>query len=339
MAAEPILASSIWLAEDHSLPSRPKDQRLATGLHKLDEALDGGLPYGCVNCISTENGCDSTQISHHALVSHLTSSATATATVIDSTLSFDLRKLHGRLKRTLQKGAGDADAAMDVLHRLKIMKVFDFVGLTEAVSEVREVLDTHARSMNSSQARAVAPRGTIGDSQDEEEEEMMDVLVPLQPDREKKSDPCLGLLLIDNIAQLATPLLKNNHVQGQALLTNFMRSLSHSTKAYDLCTLLINGTTSYAQSKEETPSIFTSCLSRPALGRTFGYGLDTHLLMHAVPKTGADARAVYGGKSGGRNDRPIGMANVLEVLQDRSGGCVGRWVAFTVNEDENVVEM
>ncbi|KAK4554897.1 hypothetical protein LTR86_008045 [Recurvomyces mirabilis] len=339
MAAEPILASSIWRAKDHSPPARPKDQRLATGLHKLDEALDGGLPYGGVNCISTENGCDSSQISHHALVSHLTSSATATATVIDSTLSFDLRKLHGRLKHTLQKGDGNADAAMDVLRRLNIMKVFDFVGLTEAVSEVREALDSHARSMNPSQVPAVAPRGTIGDSQDDEEEEMLDVLIPPQPDPEDQSEPYSNLLIIDNIAQLATPLLKNNHVQGQALLTNFMRSLSHTTKVHNLCTLLVNGTTSYAQSKEETPSIFASCLSRPALGRTFGYGLDMHLLVHAVPKTGADARAEYGGRSGGRNGLSVEFANVVEVLQDRSGSCVGRWAAFTVNENGDVVEM
>ncbi|KAK1059220.1 hypothetical protein LTR12_015055 [Friedmanniomyces endolithicus] len=319
--AEPILASTIWTihctvkVQTASNPSsRPK--RLPTGLSSLDVALEGGLDYGSISCISAEPNSGSADIMLAALVSHLLSDPDATATVIDITLAFDLRRLHGKLAHALQLRGRDVGKAMAVLERLKIMKVFDFVGLAESVVEVRESLECSNAYSPPHILRQAAPRGTVGDSEDEDE--MLDVptLPSPVPQRSSKSIPTPSLLIIDSISQVAAPLIKSNYVQGQALLTSFMRSLAHLSRTHRLCTLLLNGTTTNSQSKEDTPSIFLSCALRPALGKTFAYMLDMHLLVQAIPKTAADARRAYGGKHEGKAEQEAELVEVVEVLQD-----------------------
>lgn len=345
--ADPILASTIWTAHTATYGATTTDSsrwptKLTTGLRSLNEALNGGLDYGSISCISAEADSGVGELALALLVSHLLGSEDASATVIDTTLSFDLRKLHARLVHALQTHGQDAGLAMGVLGRLKIMKVFDFVGLTESMAEVADSLEGRASATAGgaeAETHLAAPRGTVGDSEDEEDE-MLDEPTP----PEQANVPCIateppagggdstptGLLLIDSISHVAAPLLKNNHAQAQALLTSFMRSLGYLTRAHDLCTILINGTVTYANSKEESPSIFISSTPRPALGKTFNYLLDLHLLVHQVPKTAVDAKAIYGGQ---RSNRDPEMGSVVEVLQDRSGGRIGRWAAFCGEED------
>ena len=160
---------------------------------------------------------------------------------------------------------------------------------------------------------------------------------PTPPRRATASDPpavpyepgaSQGFLLINSISQVTAPLLKNNHAQGQALLSTFMRSLSHLTKAHDLCTVLLNGVISSTNIRDETPSIFASCTLRPALGKTFTYMLDTHMLVHRVLRTAADARAAY--KSTGGASRNSDLTSVIEVLHDRHDRRLGRWAPFNI---------
>ncbi|KAK1064287.1 hypothetical protein LTR33_012091 [Friedmanniomyces endolithicus] len=340
---EPILASTLWTlhraVQDQTTSnpaSRPK--RLPTGLPSLDGALEGGLDHGSISCISAETNSGAGDIMLAALVSHLLGEPEAPATIIDTTLSFDLRRLHGKLVHALQIRGRDIEEAMTILERLKIMKVFDFVGLTESVVEVREGLECRSANSPSHILRQAAPRGTVGDSEDEDE--MLDIptLPSLVPQRSPKGIPTPSLLIIDSISQVAAPLIKSNYVQGQALLTSFMRSLAHLSRTHRLSTLLLNGTTTYSQSKEDTPSIFLSCALRPALGKTFAYMLDMHLLVHAIPKTAADARRVYGGKHEGKGEQEAELVEVIEVLQDRHGGRVGKWTAFTLDTSSNLAE-
>jgi hypothetical protein len=355
-AAEPILASTLWASYtcSHSAPGpSSKRRKLATGLAAIDTALDGGLDHGEVTCISSQPDAGATEFTLALLVKHLLSGSDSAATVINSTLSFDIRKLHGLLVHEFRsRSSGGEDAAMGVLDRLKIMKVFDFVGLTEAVSEVRETLEeTTLETTKSDKAglrpETPAPRGTVGDSEGEEEE-MLDDEAPsspppvqppqIQEDQQQTTLPSHGLLIIDSISHLAAPSLKNNHHQGQALLTSFMRSLTHLSKAHDLCTILLNGTVIYQQAKEEAPSIFSSCPLRPALGKTFGYLVDVHLLVHVVPRAVEDAKAVYGNRSR-KSDRDVEFGTVVEVLMDRYSGKEGRWCAFTWEADGRLKEV
>lgn len=226
-----------------------------------------------------------------------------------------------------------------MLDRLRIMKIFDFVGLTECVTEVREELEGLHRSVatRAPPKGQPAPRGTISDS---ESEEMLDTPSPppstALPDEPRKTD---GLLIIDGISQVTSPLIKSNHALGQALLDSFMRTLSHLTQTNNLCTVIRNSATVFSSqqsNREEPPSIFSSCTLQPALGKSFTYLLDLHLLAHLIPRTTADASVVNGGRdqAGPSNDRrDADGGSVIEVLQDRHGGRVGKWAAFAVETD------
>ncbi|RMY58809.1 hypothetical protein D0865_02409 [Hortaea werneckii] len=138
--------------------------------------------------------------------------------------------------------------------------------------------------------------------------------------------------LADTISKPFTPLLKNNHTHGQAMLASFMRSVRHLTTTHDLATLLLNTVIDFDKTKEEAPSIFSSCTARPALGKAFYHLVDTHMLVHEEAKLARDANVTM--MSTGASDGHRGIsANVIEVLSDRYEGRVGRWAAFEVGEE------
>lgn len=348
MAAEPILASSLWTIEQSSAhPDRPnKRRRLATGCQAIDTSLYGGFDYGFISCISADTESGSKELSYCLIASHLLLSNRAEATVVDTTNSFDVRRLHTRLVALLREKGNDGDAkeqAVRVLERMRIMKAFDLVGVSECIAELREALDTRSHehsseTSNSTRDNIPAPRGTVEDSEDEEEE-MLDNLAtpkhPTPPPPDMEDESPRNLLVIDNITHVTSLMLKTNHVQGQALLTTFMRSLAHLTRAHDLCSIIHNTTITYAPSNssaEPTPSIFSSCSLRPALGKTFAYLLDLHLLLHRVPVTASDAKVVYASHSAVPIPSRM-LACVLEVMQDRYSDRVGRWSAFQPNAE------
>jgi hypothetical protein len=93
----------------------------------------------------------------------------------------------------------------------------------------------------------------VGDSEDEDEEEMLDALTspstaapPSPKDTHNHTDAESHLLIIDNITYVTSPILKNSHVQGQALLTDFMRSLAHITRRHNVCTIIHNTAVTYS---------------------------------------------------------------------------------------------
>lgn len=360
MAAEPILASSLWIADEPSGSSEPpaKRRRLSTGCAHIDESLHGGFDYGSISCISSEAESGAKELSYALIATHLLLSEQAEATIVDTTNSFDVRRLHKRLVsglRERQSGDGVKAEAVLVLERVRIMKAFDFVGMMECIAELRENLATGQQmgsrqdsELESKQKEIPGPRGTVGDSEDEDD--MLDDIGPASPEKPSLPPPKTAgpeettptdqpqhLLVIDNITYVASPIIKNSHVQGQALLTTFMRSLTHLTRAYDVCAILHNATMTYQPkaTTEPTPSIFSSCTLRPALGKSFAYLLDTHLLLHRVPLTAADAKSVYAAHSAIPKSSQK-LASVLEVLQDRHSDRVGHWSAFRTDADGNL---
>lgn len=372
-AAEPILASSLWSAGEENASNSTtaipphKRRKLAIGCPTIDESLQGGFDHGSITCISAESESGAKDLSYSLIAAHLLTSERAEATVVDTSNSFDVRRLHKRLVTGLMRdetrGARDSDVrdeAVRVLDRARIMKAFDFVGLTECVAELRENLEMPSNEASSPrQQEAAAPRGTVGDSEDDEEE-MLDTpasppkpvaLSTKEPYNHNNSGHCSShLLIVDNITYVTSPLLKNSHVQGQALLTTFMRSLALVTQRHDVCTIIHNTAVTYPSSNnsnnnnnngstnpttttaEPTPSIFASCALRPALGKTFPYLLDLHLLLHRLPVSAADAKAVYAAhgaipKPGRR------LASVLEVMHDRYSDRTGCWSAFRADAE------
>lgn len=347
MAVEPILASSLWYdAESSELPASPnKRRRLATECSSIDDSLSGGFDYGSISCISAEPDSGSKEISCSLLVSHLLFSDCCEATVVDTANAFDVRRLHKLITGGLQEKASDSNVkaeAVRVLERVRIMKAFDFVGMTECVSELRESLETrqHLESTELEQPKAPEPRGTVGDSEDEDDmldEPALPQETPAPSNKGKEAESEAHpqhLLIIDNITYVTSPVIKNSHVQGQALLTTFMRSLARLTRTHDVCTIVHNAAATYSNNSttSSTPSIFSSCTLVPALGKTFAYSLDLHLLLHRMPLTAADAKVVYSAHSAiPKSDQR--MASVLEVLRDRHSDRVGHWSAFKADAE------
>lgn len=347
-AAEPILASALWTARTSSssnctTESAGKNYRLRTGCQAIDTALFGGLDKGAICCISAEVDSGAQELSQALLISHLLHATDASATVVDTALSFDVRCLHQGLVARMGGDIHVETKAVEALERVEIMKVFDFVGLTESVGEVRDRLEGKNDAKKLSEARILAPRGTVGDSEDEDEDEMLDTpasrvsqtqsTTTTTTAQQQGSQLTNHILLINNLPQVLIPLLKNNHVQTQALLASFMRSLAHLTKTHNLCTILLSTATENANLRDETPSIFSSCALRPALGRSFTYLLDVHLLVHRLPKGRKDAMVVYGKQQQRAEGKGVEMVSVVEVLQDRHGGRVGRWEAFSIGAE------
>ncbi|KAF2433109.1 P-loop containing nucleoside triphosphate hydrolase protein [Tothia fuscella] len=364
---EPIRASALYRVLKKAKNTKKK-KLLSTTCTPFDDALRGGFDYGRISCISGERGSGKTTISIQLLATHLLDSSDAQAAVIDTTGTFDVLRLHKAIlqrmtsqilvDRSRQDNAESiAEAALE---RVKIMRVFDFVGVIEAITELRADPQPSAgkpQPQNVGQPSSPTPRAEIPDSEDEDEM-LFDIEEQVSPPNEQDpeielpsndSPSNLGLILIDNIAHVVNPLLKTNYAQGQALFTTFMRSLSHFTEDHNISTILINTAVTPQRgyswqgptiappstwiddplarppSYLDQPSMFDACAARPALGKPFTYCVDLHLLLSTMPKRRRDAEIAYGGKAGKAE-----YVNVMEVLGDRWDTRLERWAAFAV---------
>jgi hypothetical protein len=208
----------------------------------------------------------------------------STVAVVDTTGNFDILGVYTRILERLREDADlltktraavraehkDAveDVAAKVLDHVNIMRVFDFVGMREAIGEiqdglegrkvvVREELEEKKEPASNPQPstpkrptpepltpEAPPKRTAVADSEDEDDEEEMlfdtaaasSKLAPAaqepQPNVQLQTttldtnveDSLQGgvppskvkFILIDNLAQVLTPLLKKDYVQGQS---------------------------------------------------------------------------------------------------------------------------
>jgi hypothetical protein len=120
--------------------------------------------------------------------------------------------------------------AESTLERIKIMRVFDFVGMSEAVNELRADLEaTLPHQGTVIKPHPVQPaRQEIPDSEDEDDDDdmLLDWEPTQQPVERKRSidlssddgDEKIGLLLVDNMYHVANPVLKSNYIQGKQVL-------------------------------------------------------------------------------------------------------------------------
>lgn len=208
--AEPLLASSLIDVEvldavfeqlnieaASAVPSS-KPEILQTGVKSLDDALDTVLQGGRVVALTSETSSERDDLAKTLLIDCLVRQRESLVAVIDTTGNFDVVGLYTRILKRLEKEAGDVhsregaigaheatrreDVAAKVLDRVKIMRVFDFVGVKEAVDELRDGLEgrvvegestekviTHVHSMEEEKP-APKKREEVADSEDEDEE-------------------------------------------------------------------------------------------------------------------------------------------------------------------------
>jgi hypothetical protein len=178
--------------------------------------------------------------------------------VIDTTGTFDVLRLHEAIftrvkskiltERARQIGdlqpemspppppTEDAEkTAEKALERVKILRVFDFVGVVEAVDELSDALrvDSKEASGESKGIEEVSPpklvelakpRTEVADS-DEDDEDMLFESPPAAVEEETLANPPsslpsqtlekIGMIIIDNISQVVNPILKTNYVRGK----------------------------------------------------------------------------------------------------------------------------
>lgn len=322
--AEPVLASALW--ESQQLFKKSHDSPGPdTGLRALDEVLSQCLHYGTITCIHAETTSGEKELCNALLTSHLLRSLASTATVIDVSSFFDVRKIHQNIVSRIGEEARANDKAVQVLDRLNIMQIFDFEGLTDAILEVRQTLEESIASPHIPQSAPQVIKSTINDSQDEDETlDNPTPAPPILPSTHPTSHFPPRLLLLTNLHHIIHPLIKTNPTQGQSLLLSLLRSLHHLTQTHNLLTLILSGVASYPKAREEAPSAFASCLWRPVLGKAFSHTLDAEMLLYRAP---------------GREGRDAGDGtSILEVLQDRNGKGVGRWAPFRVDKEGRLKE-
>lgn len=243
------------------------------------------------------------------------------------------------------------DRATSMLDRVKFMRVFDFAGVAEAMSEINELMEEVAQHSEKSTVVAVEKRrDEIDDSEeelDEEDEELQDE--PRQEsldlgdaqDSDRHRSP-IGMMIVDTITNIVSAMMAKSQIQGQALLASFMRSLHHLTSRHYFCTILTNAAVGmnpsnnpeYQHGPRENVSIFSSTMGKPALGKTFTFLIDTSIFLSAVPKTSDDAMIAFGG---GKEASSYQKALILEILKDRCGTREGRWAAFEIAADVKIV--
>ncbi|USP78538.1 uncharacterized protein yc1106_05812 [Curvularia clavata] len=367
-----ILPRVISSNDNQHIPN--KTEYLTTGLKSLDKAaLDGGLEPRCVV----------------EIVGAGVGGGLSEAAVVDTTGNFDVLGLYALLVarlKGLEKGEVEAMAAK-MLDRVKIMRVFDFEGVKEAVREIVMEVEGQSRKKieekkERDELRVVeeAPaagkeekpkRTYVADSEDEddEEEEMLfesetkDISEKDTTAMEKQTQSvpsgmqteaiteidtpsALKFILVDNLTQVVSPLLKNDLTLGTLQTTSLLSSLLTVTRTRALHTILITPTapphpasstrpvpaTETPQQEKEIPpslSIFSSnkAVGMPALSAQIGLFVDVQLMVSRVPKRRGDARLYYSDESGtGRRRGEV--VGVLEVVKDRFGTRTGAWGVF-----------
>ena len=301
------------------------------------------------------------QIAYHAIASHMLASEYGEAAVVDTTGSFSplrLRdvlvfRLEAQLQRDSLRQTGYMYESMHsnnndqrsqiiaqataMLDRVKVMRVFDFAGLVEAIGEIQQMRENHLRDLQNQREAKACTRKEVIDSEDELDDDDDDndaARMDSEIHSEAKNDGAIGMILVDTMTNVVSAVVSKSQVQGQALLANFMRSLYHLTDHDNICTILINAvvnvsttkTSEYRRRVEDNVSIFSSTIGRPAMGKSFTYLIDASILVSTIPKTSKDASIAHGNDT----ELPYGKAFTIEVIKDRCGSREGKWAAFEI---------
>jgi hypothetical protein len=127
------------------------------------------------------------------LVRGLLAKPRAEALVLDAVGGFDVLRME-----SVVEGCGVSEGDVEgVLRRVKIVRVFDFVGVDEAIAELQAALSGKRK-----RRRGRRRGGEVLDSEDEEDE--------------KEVEGWVEMVLVDNLTSVVNPLLKSNYVQGQS---------------------------------------------------------------------------------------------------------------------------
>ncbi|KAH7135650.1 hypothetical protein B0J11DRAFT_518863 [Dendryphion nanum] len=324
MAIKPMLAVEMMgegeierivdAVSDGKMEFMGNEERVKTGIRSIDGALGGGVKRGSVVGVSGEEGDGGREICLSFLVLSLLERPESTAAVVDSTGNLDVLRIYeialSRLKEDEElrkknmrndnenEGVQIEDVAAKVLDRVKIMRVFDLVGLGEAIREINDGLEgvrkveqeksegngeeKPAREEVNAVKKTVEKKTVIADSEDEEDEEILFQPDPTpaaseafhqqspalpEPELETSSrldkkpseqEGKIDFILIDQLAHVLSPLLKKDHIQANAFASTFLQTLNHLTHTHTLLTLLLNPSHPSRENPHPAPNLHSN---------------------------------------------------------------------------------
>ena len=242
----------------------------------------------------------------------------------------------------IEKGQDLSAEATKLLNRVRVMRIFDMTGLMETLAELREGASPQLAQGGRRQTEIV-----------DSDEDPEDAIADTDLDKSNQPEPGtssadklatkVGMAIISSISKVVSSAVSKNSVQGHAMMASFMRTLTHLTSHYHLCTIVVNtivenehqtSQTNRHRRLDEGASIFASSFARPALGLPFTNTIDTSLLLSRLPKTKSHATTAYGSNKAGRAWE---TAVIIEVLKDKYGSREGRWVAFDITANVKLV--
>ena len=123
-------------------------------------------------------------------------------------------------------GQAVTEQATTILDRVKVMRVFEYAGVVEAIGEVGEMWEAVSRAREEAKEREAQSHNAtegIADSEDESEEMLDD---PGRLERSSQTQnalpPCLeetgqiGVIVIDTITNVVSAMMSKSQVQGTA---------------------------------------------------------------------------------------------------------------------------
>lgn len=263
----------------------------------------------------------------------------------------------------------EAEAAQ-VLERIRIMRVFDFVGLVEAVGEIRAELEKPAsrekevnveREVGGEEWLASPPRrSAVPDSQadeDEEEEMLFQASQPKAPDgkpfAQKPAEPNIiaqeenskdessaekpktSLILLDSLHTVVNPLMKSDYTQAHALLVPFLRSLTNLTHTHTLVTILLN--TAITPTPGTTGAGSSTNPAGPNPTPSIFSSCSLRPSLGTTFPYYLDLHLLVHRVP--KDGKKKGDVHVVEVLSDRWEGRVGRWAGFNISREGIIAEV
>ncbi|KAL6704108.1 hypothetical protein ACN47E_008771 [Coniothyrium glycines] len=209
---ESLIAGVCGGGADGARTQQTETEVLGTGVESVDEVFAGGLEGARVVSLGAEPGAGGSELCQMWLVSALFTHGDSTAAVVDTTGNFDILRLYTFILAKLQRDArllesmrllsgveeSPEDVAARLLDRVKIMRVFDFVGVREAVGEIRDELEDRTGTAPTREVTVSEPevakeiqtvvtppkRTMVADSEDEgedDDDDDEDMLFDLQP--------------------------------------------------------------------------------------------------------------------------------------------------------------
>ena len=274
-AARPIIASTVLDQASGTARGGQARAGVRTGCRSIDRDALGrrGFEYGRISVVSGAPRSGTRLLAMHALMTHLIRHRHSQAALIDTTGSVSPvllhAVLHGRLQSWLRRPVGtdphssddaiatgggsrqdddqdDSDddhrnALTHVLDRIKVMRVFDFQGVLEAVDELRsETMNVGHRmgkDLDGDQVKGRRPseiddsEAEDDDGQEGEEDEDDDdhdddhghqLVVGGASGRDRKG---IGIIVVDVITNVVSTMMNASQVQGMLSMVQYPRCL------------------------------------------------------------------------------------------------------------------